>query len=108
MGGIQLELEALLPTSVTVLGRVVQIKIARIEADEDGETLGHTILSADQITIDPNQTIESAIETFYHELAHVMLSLSGLDYAAKEHVELFAQALGLAMRNTTFQGGTLK
>ena len=106
--GIMPTLEESLPKSVAVLGRTVYVTVKKIEPDAEGETLGHTSLSLDQIVIDPNQSYESGIETFYHELAHVMLTLSGLDYVIPKHVELFAQSLGLAMRNTTFNGGLLK
>lgn len=106
--GTESSLENILPSSIIVLGRTIRVNIEKIATDEDGDTLGQTVMYEDRITIDPNQTIESGVETFYHELAHVMLSLLGLDYVTDKKTELFAQSLGLAMRNTTFQGGLLK
>lgn len=84
----------MIPSQVNLFGTMFRVELV------DGlDECGHTIVCDRVIRIGKELTPPVQVETFYHELVHVILAHMGLDYMLQEETteELFAQGLGMAL-----------
>lgn len=62
------------------------------------KTAGESIVHERRIRVDAGMMRSVQVETFYHELMHVMLRHTGLDaLLSEQEEEAFAQGLGVAL-----------
>jgi len=86
--------EQLIPSEVTILGSVFDVRIVKCADDACGESDA----PMREIKIDPHFPYDTQVETFYHEVIHIMLEQTGLSKILTEaQDEQFAQALGVAL-----------
>jgi Zn-dependent peptidase ImmA (M78 family) len=83
-----------IPESLDILGTTFLVKQESITTGEAGLTQ----CWKRQITIDSDLDYDAKVETFYHELAHAVLGMTGVEQALDEKQnEAVAQALGFAL-----------
>ena len=72
----------LLPESIVILGKTVEIKIKKMD-----ENLGEFCSEKMRITIDPKQSNDEAAKTLLHEITHCILHITGLHFLLTEDLE---------------------
>jgi hypothetical protein len=83
-----------IPSEVNVLGTTFRVEIGGLSPDDCGDSA----VAERRIRISPTIPESVQVETFYHELVHVILGHTGLDYLLTEQEqEAFAQGLGMAL-----------
>lgn len=80
--------------SVQILGSTYYVNVVATADDACGESNA----PARTIKIDPGFPVDTQIETFYHEVTHILLEQLGLNKLLTDaQDELFAQSLGMAL-----------
>lgn len=67
------------------------------EGDMGEEEAGESNATTRHITINKNLPLDTKIETFYHEVVHMILAQGGYDILLAEQEEPFVQFLGMAL-----------
>lgn len=79
--------------TVTILG--TEFNVFEEETMADSEC-GDSNATTRHITLNKNMLTDTKVETFYHEVVHMMLSLGGYDLILGDKEEAFVQFLGMA------------
>lgn len=86
-----------LPKEVNLFGTTIHVHFVS-DIDESDYNCGETDMKARTIQIRADLPLGVAVETFYHELTHVILDHLGLCHLlTEEQEELFAQSFGVAL-----------
>lgn len=83
-----------IPDSIKVLGTVFTVKVEKLPPD----LCGDSHVSTRTIRISSELPRDLQYETFWHEVSHIILDHTGIDYMLDEKVqELVAQGFGIAL-----------
>lgn len=85
----------MIPQKVVILGLPFDVVVASLEDETDA---GSNTPSARLIEVSDALPASTQVETFYHEVAHVMLALTGYAHILDEKLEEgIAQSLGICI-----------
>lgn len=85
----------LLPEKVVILGYSFDVTEASLDNEDDA---GDSNATARRVAVDDGLPPSTRVETFYHEVAHMMLDLSGYSsFLDKKLEEALTQMLGVAL-----------
>lgn len=84
-----------LPTSVPILGIQFEVIATHLPVEAD---CGESHCAARSIFIDKDIPEDTQMETLYHEITHMILSLSGVsEFLEEKAEEAVCQAMGLGL-----------